>query len=316
MFYNAAMNDIIHASGITACCSNPAAVAVIVEVVDCTGSTSADLVARLGDHCAADSLKRPTLRLALQQTAGRGRAGRAWHSDAASLTFSLAWQFAQPVTALVGLPLAVGVTVAEVLRERDVPVSLKWPNDLVQGTGKLGGILIETVSGGTLLGDNCWAVIGIGLNMRQECGNRENERPEPPAAGREVANYGANPPPPTSTRVVPTSPEASTLMRGRVAMPITALPAADRTSLTAALLDALVVNLDTFATNGFTPFTSRWNRLHAYAGRPVDIIDRGQVLHSGYALGVDSGGRLLLDTALGTVAILAGDVSLRPSTEA
>ena len=114
----------------------------------------------------------PVLLVAENQTAGRGRLGRAWHATpAASLTFSLALplQYAQ----LGGLSLAVGVVLAEAL---DAPCAavprllLKWPNDLwLRGAPgdahvigrKLGGVLIETVS--------CAAqrigVIGIGLNV-------------------------------------------------------------------------------------------------------------------------------------------------------
>jgi BirA family biotin operon repressor/biotin-[acetyl-CoA-carboxylase] ligase len=51
--------------------------------------------------------------------------------------------------------------------------------------------------------------------------------------------------------------------------------------------------------------------LHAWQGRPVVLLDRGAIQHEGLAAGVDDTGRLLLDTAAGRVAIVAGDVSLR-----
>lgn len=131
--------------------------AVDVEVVAQTGSTNADLLAR------AAQLARPTLLIAEHQSAGRGRAGRSWLSAAGdSLTFSLAWKFAGAPHRLLGLPLAVGVALAEALAALDVPVQLKWPNDLLKDGSKLAGILIETraADGAT------WAVIGIGLNLR------------------------------------------------------------------------------------------------------------------------------------------------------
>jgi BirA family biotin operon repressor/biotin-[acetyl-CoA-carboxylase] ligase len=132
--------------------------AVDVEVVAQTGSTNADLLAR------AAQLARPTLLIAEHQSAGRGRAGRSWLSAAGgSLTFSLAWKFAGPPQRLLGLPLAVGVALAEAIAALDVPVRLKWPNDLLKDGSKLAGILIETqgaAEGGT------WAVIGVGLNLR------------------------------------------------------------------------------------------------------------------------------------------------------
>jgi BirA family biotin operon repressor/biotin-[acetyl-CoA-carboxylase] ligase len=86
----------------------------------------------------------------------------------------------------------------------------------------------------------------------------------------------------------------------------------DRDALVAALLDGLAAALDEFARAGFAAFSARWNLLHAYQGEPVVILDRGAVLHEGLAAGVDDAGRLLLDTADGRIAVLAGDVSLRP----
>jgi len=58
-------------------------------------------------------------------------------------------------------------------------------------------------------------------------------------------------------------------------------------------------------------FSERWNRLHAYCGLPVEIIEHGTLLHGGVAQGVDMEGRLLLDGSGGQIAVVAGDVSLR-----
>jgi BirA family biotin operon repressor/biotin-[acetyl-CoA-carboxylase] ligase len=129
---------------------------VAVEVVGETGSTNSDLLAR------AASLSAPLLLVALHQNAGRGRAGRSFLTAAGgALTFSLAWKFDGPVQRLSGLPLAVGVALAEALGALDVPVQLKWPNDLLKDGAKLAGMLVETQSarGGT------WAIIGIGINL-------------------------------------------------------------------------------------------------------------------------------------------------------
>lgn len=129
---------------------------VQVEVVAETGSTNADLLAR------AATLAQPVLLVAENQTAGRGRAGRSWLSAPGhSLTFSLAWKFESGPQALSGLPLAVGVALAETLGRLGVQVRLKWPNDLLKDGDKLAGILIETAPAP----QGIWVVIGIGLNL-------------------------------------------------------------------------------------------------------------------------------------------------------
>ena len=130
---------------------------VAVEVVHETGSTNADLLAR------AASLTEPLLLVAEHQTAGRGRAGRSWlSSPEGSLTFSLAWRFEGGPQALIGLPLAIGVALAETLAGLGVQVQLKWPNDVLKDGDKLAGILVETQSAP---GGGIWAVTGIGLNL-------------------------------------------------------------------------------------------------------------------------------------------------------
>jgi len=128
-----------------------------VEVVDETGSTNADLLAR------AATLAAPVLLVARNQTAGRGRAGRSWLSSSeGSLTFSLAWRFEGGLPRLTGLPLAVGVALAETLERLGVQVGLKWPNDVLRDGDKLAGILIETQAAPA---GGAWAMIGIGLNL-------------------------------------------------------------------------------------------------------------------------------------------------------
>ena len=240
---------------------------VALEVVAETGSTNADLMQRAG------TLAGPTLRIAGQQTAGRGRAGRSWLSEpGAALMFSLAWRFDGPLHQLAGLPLAVGVALAETLQALAVPVTLKWPNDIIKDGSKLAGILVETQDAA---GGGVWAVIGVGLNL-----------------------------------VMPDHLEQAI---GRAVASAPWLAGMERELLMARLLDHLALALAEFAGAGFAAFRARWNQLDAYHGQPVRILDQGRVLHEGRAAGVDDGGRLLLDSATGRVTVLSGDVSLRPA---
>jgi BirA family biotin operon repressor/biotin-[acetyl-CoA-carboxylase] ligase len=98
------------------------------------------------------------------QTAGRGRRGREWFSPfAKNLYFSLAWRFEGGVAEIEGLSLAVGVVICQVLEGLDFHrASLKWPNDILVGGKKLGGVLIEL--GGDATSD-CTVVVGVGLNV-------------------------------------------------------------------------------------------------------------------------------------------------------
>lgn len=96
------------------------------------------------------------------QTQGRGRQGKSWQSRAGEcLMFSFSWAFQQPQSELGALALLTALACRRALSALGVETQIKWPNDLVVGTDKLGGILIETVrSGGKTV-----AVVGIGLNF-------------------------------------------------------------------------------------------------------------------------------------------------------
>lgn len=96
--------------------------------------------------------------LALEQTRGRGRRGRTWLSPRGGLYLSIVLRpsLPDPRVALLGYAVAVGAAVA-LESVTGVLVRLKWPNDLMVGAGKVGGILTETW--GTV------AIAGIGINV-------------------------------------------------------------------------------------------------------------------------------------------------------
>jgi len=100
--------------------------------------------------------------LAGRQTAGRGRRGRAWQTPPDSaLALSVLRAFDRPLASLAPLGLAVAVRVAGALREAGGPrIGVKWPNDLVVGDAKLGGLLVDVreTSPRPVL------VLGLGLN--------------------------------------------------------------------------------------------------------------------------------------------------------
>ncbi|WP_129307157.1 biotin--[acetyl-CoA-carboxylase] ligase [Streptomyces sp. L2] len=150
-----------------------------VDVVQRTGSTNSDLVAR----AVAGAVGEGAVLVAEEQTAGRGRLDRQWTAPPRSgLFFSVLLRPAEvPVARWGWLPLLTGVAVATGLsRAAGVDTALKWPNDLLVSVGgeerKAGGILAEAAGDGGV-------VVGVGLNVTL----RAEELPVPAAGSLALA---------------------------------------------------------------------------------------------------------------------------------
>ena len=260
-----------------------------VEVLASTGSTNADLLAR-----AAAGAPEGVVLAAEEQTSGRGRLGRSWVSPPrAALTFSLLVRPDTVSPARRGwLPLLAGVSVASAVRAAaSVDARLKWPNDVLAGPAKLGGILAEAA------GDA--VVVGIGLNVSTEPGELPPPGPTPGGAL-----------PATSLRVLAAAGPAATL------------PAAagngDRERLLTEILAVFEHWYQAWRQAGGDPdrcgLRAEYTRLCATIGRRVRVELPGGQLLSGLAAGVDSDGRLLVrvSSAAGLpdaeVPVAAGDV--------
>jgi BirA family biotin operon repressor/biotin-[acetyl-CoA-carboxylase] ligase len=144
-----------------------------VEVLPEIDSTNTELMRRARDACLE-----PVLLVAERQTAGRGRLGRQWLSGADGALDSLTFSLGLPLEPAdwSGLSLAVGLAVVQSLHPS---LQLKWPNDIWWQDRKMGGILIETAS----IGSVRYAVIGIGINLMPR--DSEGLR-TPPAALNEI----------------------------------------------------------------------------------------------------------------------------------
>jgi len=204
------------------------------------------------------------------QTAGRGRMGRVWHSGLGNtLTFSLLWRFDCGLNALSGLSLATGVAIMRALNRLDAQgVQLKWPNDILTGQGKLGGVLIEAQ--GDMLGPSA-VVIGIGLNcfLPEHLAGRIDQ---PASALDEVC------------RDMPT-----------------------RNQLLAAVLQELAGALRQFAQDGFAAFGDEWERYHIHQNQPIHLRMADGSVVSGIARGVSDSGELRLETAQGIRQFNSGE---------
>jgi BirA family biotin operon repressor/biotin-[acetyl-CoA-carboxylase] ligase len=240
-----------------------------LDVVESTGSTNADLLAR-----ALAGEPEGAVLAAEEQRAGRGRMGRTWTSPPrAALTFSVLLQPAVPPARRGWLPLLTGVAVtAAVTSVTGVDTRLKWPNDVLAGDAKLAGILAEA-SGDAV-------VVGIGLNVSTEPAEFPGPRP------------GALPA--TSLRAA----GATALDREELILAI--LEGFERWYRTWQQAGG---DPDR---SGLRP---EYTRLSATIGRTVRAeLPGGQAL-SGPAAGVDSDGRLLVRVSSGSeVAVAAGDV--------
>ncbi len=105
-----------------------------------------------------------TVVVAERQTLGRGRQGRNWVSPEGNLYFSVV--FRPTVEALPWLSILAGVAAIRATRKiTGLDPRIKWPNDVMLGGKKVGGILVESVVEGPKV---LYAILGMGLNFNPE----------------------------------------------------------------------------------------------------------------------------------------------------
>jgi BirA family transcriptional regulator, biotin operon repressor / biotin---[acetyl-CoA-carboxylase] ligase len=114
-------------------------------------------------------IQSPTGAIALSQTAGKGQWGHSWISAKGGLYLSVGLDLDLEINHYPHLVMATAWGIATVLRHYQLPVTIKWSNDLLLGQRKLGGIKIETRNHQQKL---VQAVVGVGINWR-------NSVPEP-----------------------------------------------------------------------------------------------------------------------------------------
>ena len=143
-----------------------------------------DTTASTQDEARRRFTGRPLLLVAAHQTAGRGRRGRAWEGAPRAVAATLAFRPPWPEEAWPRLTLAAGLSACRVLGEA---VRLEWPNDLVVGTSKVGGLLTEAAAGVVAVG------LGVNLYWPQPtvdgAGALGTEDPGPEAAPRLAAAW-------------------------------------------------------------------------------------------------------------------------------
>lgn len=210
-----------------------------LQAIDVQGvvSSTNDVAMR----AASDGVASGYVCLAEQQTAGRGRRGRTWVSPFGSnIYLSAVWHFYGGAAALEGLSLATGLAVAETLQALGCArVGLKWPNDLLVDTAKLGGVLLE------MTGDpsgHCQVVLGVGLNtcIRHEDAQHIDQE------FTQLTDHGVD---------------------------------VSRNELAGRVISSLLVMLDQFSRHGFSHFQHRWESFDVFRDRRVAILAGSRATH-------------------------------------
>jgi len=212
-----------------------------------------------------------TVIIAEQQTAGKGRLGRAWQANPnENLTFSIILRPSLPPDALNTFPLSVAVAVAEAVETATkLHVECKWPNDLLIKGKKFAGILLEgSVKQNTIE----YVVIGIGVNVNQQ------------SFAGELQSTA------TSLRL-----ETGTDL--------------DRTLVFHEILRSLERNYRVLCTRGFDTVLPRWLSHSTMINKQISVSEHGNVI-SGIVRGVSPEGGLILQSNGSTKTLFAGDVTI------
>ena len=230
----------------------------------------------LAFRMAHDGAEHGEVVVAEQQTAGKGRRGRAWISPPGlNLYFSAILRPELPPQRAPELTLVAAVALTEVLRESGVDASIKWPNDVQIDGLKVAGILTELSAEPERVH---FVVLGVGVNLNAQAEHFPEELRS------------------TATSLA--------LVRGQ---------RVPRALFAAALWNRLEEWLDLHLETGFGAVRQRWKELSSTLGQDVLVRTERQEFR-GLAEDIDTAGALLVRTEDGSVErVLAGDVErLRP----
>jgi BirA family biotin operon repressor/biotin-[acetyl-CoA-carboxylase] ligase len=212
--------------------------------------------------------------IAEQQTQGKGRLHRNWHSPfAQNIYLSCSYPFQKDLSELPGLSLVVSLAIAKILKTVGLSTHLnvKWPNDILYDHKKLSGNLIEILaeSNGISL-----ATIGIGINVNMLT-DGHHDISQPWTSLSKITNHYM-----------------------------------DRNVLCISLINQLIDHLQLFDSNGLSSFIAEWNQMDYLKKKNIALKNGNKIIH-GKAMGIDEQGHLILELKNGsTQAFSSGDTSV------
>lgn len=221
----------------------------------------------------APALSGPEWVLALEQTAGHGRRGRAWSSGRGNFMASLVMRPEESPETVALRSFVAALALRDALIDatgRAEGLALKWPNDVLLNGGKVAGILLESIGAGARVDH---LIIGIGVNLATA-----------PAASE--VEPGATPP-------VSLASETGALVTPEEFLDL--------------LAPAYARHEANFATYGFAPIRTAWLAGAARLGETVTARTMRETVTGRFDT-VDASGNLVLQTAKGPRAIAAAEI--------
>lgn len=239
----------------------------------CVDSTNSEAERQLAQGCPD-----PLVIVASRQTQGRGRLGRSWFSDdPGNLCLSFVFRPQLSPTKMQRFTLWIGLALCACLNDTyDLPVMLKWPNDLLASGKKIAGILTEARVDADHTRD---LVVGCGFNINSALQHWPSEIRERASS---LKNLSGGP--------------------------------LEINGLAASLIRAGLEAYESFIEGTYeATFEQHWQRFNALEGQQVTINHaRGSL--SGHVAGLDPYGALLVTDSEGhTHSLQAGDVTLSPT---
>ena len=240
-----------------------------IRYVESTASTQ-----HLAHEWARQGGNHGSLVIADEQTGGKGRMGRTWHSPPGSgIWMSFILKPNIPLIATPHLTLLFSVAVTRALHtETGIDVSIKWPNDLFVAGRKVCGILTEVRAEADRVH---YCVAGIGINVH-----------------------------PASVKHLPQPVRETAVSLGEV----TEKPLR-RAQIVASCCTEIENLMSLYAEKGFSPIRTLWESYAFMLGKQV-TVRTSDGTKSGIAVGLDQSGALVLKTPSGTERIYSADMDL------